>query len=282
MVQGDTITMSIFGDFETPPAALDLSLKLHRAVYDPPSCTVQLHATAKASLSDGRTESGVSVAFFLNGEHFADVETDEFGLAVLSQDLPWAKFHADRPNELTARIRGVAREWGESFPIVFKRVAIGSIKHRWSRSIRVTWSTTQCHSTTRYEDLLLSVACKASPANFDLAAIEVELEVRGVENGERRIKSLSKSRLDKTGNCTFALPELYYDGWALIHPRPLDKSGRIYRASDGGQLTYDRKPSGFAVLANTAACALTLRIVGWPDEYAPLVQVQSLQDFGSL
>jgi len=118
--------MSLFGQPDTPegtkvdPSArrlAELSLKLHRAVLDPLAKATLIHAEAKTGFSDGTVEPGLTVSYFLNGIRIQDVQTDDFGLAVLHQKFPPDRFLPDE-NELAVRVRGAARDAKAQFRLL--------------------------------------------------------------------------------------------------------------------------------------------------------------------
>lgn len=100
-----------------PPLVTDLDLKLHRAVIDAADKKVFVHAEAQIGLSDGSSQPGVPVAFFVNGKPCVEVPSDDFGRAVLQTGLP-PEFFVAGVNEIAVRVKGSAKTSKASFPLL--------------------------------------------------------------------------------------------------------------------------------------------------------------------
>ena len=105
--------MSLFDEGDTPEAQrpeprpkrlAELSLRMHSANWNEGNGVVRLLAEATTAFEDATAGDGVQVGFFLNGRHVADVASDEYGMALLDDNLA-AELFQDGNNELVVRVK---------------------------------------------------------------------------------------------------------------------------------------------------------------------------------
>ena len=77
---------------------------------------MRLHAEATTAFEDETVGDGIRVGFFLNGRRVADVASDEYGMALLDDNMPADAFH-DGENELAVRVKGFAREASQALAV---------------------------------------------------------------------------------------------------------------------------------------------------------------------
>jgi actin-like ATPase involved in cell morphogenesis len=147
-----------------PPLVTELDLQFHRAVIDAQAKQIAVHAEAMIGLSDGSSQPGVSVSFFVNGKPCIEVPSDEFGRAVLQTGLPPELFVAG-VNNIAARVKGSGKTAKASFPLL-KSSSVSRLGYR-----REKWRTGSDYNDRRDVDYEESIELEVRLAANDFTAV---------------------------------------------------------------------------------------------------------------
>ena len=282
--------MSIFGDIETPAAKKpeppagqlsDLTLKVHNAVYDPSQSCVLLRAAAQTAFSDGRVEAGIVVAFFLNGERFSEVKTDDFGLAELACNLP-AHQCRNATNVLTARVRGFAKEAQVQFTCPERSLVIKTVDHRWDRIVQVKrfYETdagfydqkNNHHDYSRFEGLTVRIRAEVTSPPWSLDGVFVELVSVGHDGPSSVVAS---GKFGSQGSCVLTASDCFYDDPNVVSAIGTGNQNGEYRSySQFGSVRYacyyEGATAQLPASKNLWGRKVVVRVPVWPEAMVEL------------